>query len=134
MRASTYAKALREALRSRTQDEDVLVEHFVATVRANGHEHLFPGIIKAFGRLAEKEVRSETIEITSATSLAEQEVVEVLKRPEYRELLTASHRRVARHIDENIVGGIIVRAGSRRVDGSYKRALLDIYQEFTNTL
>jgi F-type H+-transporting ATPase subunit delta len=134
MRASTYAKALREVLRSRTHDEDVLVEHFVATVRANGHEYLLPSIVKAFGRLAEKEVRNETIEVTSAHPLSEDDVVGVLKRPEYRDLLTASHRRVARKVDESIVGGVVVRAGSRRVDGSYKRALLDIYQEFTNTL
>lgn len=134
MRASTYAKALREVLRSRILDEDVAIEHFVATVRANGHEYLLPNIVKTFERLAEKEVRSETIEVTSAYPLSEDEVVGVLKQPEHRELLTASHRRVARRVDDSVIGGVVVRAGSRRVDGSYKRALLDIYQAFTSTL
>jgi F0F1-type ATP synthase delta subunit len=134
MRASSYSKALYAALRVHPENEDVVLQQFVGTVKENGHTHLFPKIIKSFARLNAKEEAKETIEVVSASPMTEGDVVALLKQEPYKQLLSAQHKRVVRKTDPNIVGGAVVRAGSVRMDGSHKRALLDIYQNFTNTL
>ena len=134
MRASSYAKALHAALRIHPNNEDVVLRQFVGTVVKNGHAHLFPKIMKSFARQTAKEESKETIEVVSALPMSESDVVALLKTEPYKQLLSARHKRVVRKTDQTIVGGAVVRAGSTRLDGSYKRALLDIYQNFTSTL
>lgn len=134
MRASHYAHALKNMLPDYLGKEDMLLENFAGTVERNGHRHLFPKIVRSFGRILEKEEQSRTIEVTSSKDLSPEDVSALLKKEPFSHALSSDHRKVVRKIDEGIVGGVIVRTGSIRVDASYKRALLDLYQNMTKTL
>ena len=133
MRGTHYAHALQEILKSSPKDEDTLLKNFAGTVVANGHAHLFPKIIKSFERMLAKDVKAGTIEVTSAKPLAQEEVAALLKKEPFKNALSVSHKRVERKVDDGIIGGIVVRTGTTRIDGSYKRALLDLYQSLIST-
>ncbi len=133
MRAAHYAKALHEILKTHKQDEEKMLKHFAETVAANGHAHLFRKIIKSYERMLAKEDKATTIEVTSATPLSTDAVAALLKKEPFKHALSASHKRVERKTDDSIVGGIVVRTGTMRIDGSYKRSLLELYQTLTST-
>lgn len=131
MRASYYAKALREIETSGTIPEEKLVEHFLGVLAQNGHTHMLPNILRSYERMRSKEEAQGTIEVTSATSMAESEVQALLKKDPFRNVLTASHKKVIRKTDPTLVGGVVVRSGTTRYDASYKRMLLELYQSLT---
>lgn len=134
MRASSYSKALHEALLEHPHSEEKLLRQFTETVVANGHVHLFPRIVKSFARMVAKEEQATTIEVVSATELSQEEVVALLKREPFKHALSTRHRRVVRKTDDTLIGGTIVQTETVRIDASFKRALQNIYQNFTNSL
>ena len=128
MRGKYYALALHEVLRTSSTKEETLLQHFIETVRANGHAYLFPKIIRALEGIIAKEIQASTIVVTSAKPLADEKVLALLKKEPFKNALSTSHKKVARKTDDGIIGGVIVRTGTTRIDASHKRALLDIYQ------
>lgn len=128
MRGKYYAQALYEALQASPSKEETLLKHFIETVKRNGHAYLFPKIIRAFEGIVSKEVKKSTIVVTSARPLSDEKVVALLKKEPFKNALSASHKKVSRKTDERIIGGVVVRTGTTRIDASHKRALLDIYQ------
>ena len=133
MRASHYAKALFDLTENGKITDAVLVERVVATATANGHAHLLPKIARSFERIVAQEEKRRTIVVTGATALSQEDVIKLLKREPYSRALSADHKKVVRKTDDTLVGGVVVRAGSLRVDGSYKRALLDLYQSLISS-
>lgn len=134
MRASSYAKALHEALLAHPHMEEKLLKQCAETVVANGHAYLFSRIIKSFARIVAKEEQATTIEVVSATPLTQEEVVALLKQEPFKHALSTRHRRVVRKTDSTIIGGTIVRTETTRIDASFKKSLQHIYQNFTNSL
>lgn len=128
MRATTYAQALRELLAAAPKSEhDGLIERFAATVRRNGHAHLFPAIVRTLERLAQRHAREATLEIVTAEKITHDE----------REKILAAHsapkdRVVAERVDPSLVGGYVLRSRSQRIDASYKRTLFELYQRIVN--
>lgn len=131
MRASYYAKALRAIRVEGAIPEDKLIEHFLSTLAQNGHTHMLPKILRSYARTEAKEASQSTIEVTSAKSMTEAEVQSLLKKDPFRNVLTASHKKVVRKTDATLVGGVVVRTGTTRYDASYKRMLLELYQSLT---
>lgn len=129
MRARYYAKALYDLSLEHEGKEEALMRRFVAAVTANRHTHLLPKIIKSYERIVAKAARMHTIEVTSATPISEADVAALLKKAPFKEALTTLHKRVVRKTDPTLVGGAIVRTGTMRIDGSYKRMLRELYQE-----
>ena len=134
MRASWYSQALYEVLTSHKGDEEKLLKQFKETVIRNGHAHMFPKILRSYERLLAKKQKEATIEVTSATLLSEKAVAELLKKSPYKNVLSTSHRSVGRKVDETITGGVVVRTSTMRIDASYKRMLLELYQKITANL
>lgn len=132
MRASYYAQALYELALAEKGGEEKLIRQFVETVAGNGHAHMLPKILKSYERIAEREVRKSTIEVTSAAPLSEEKVLALLKKEPFKHALTAAHKKVVRKTDDTLVGGVVVRTGAQRIDASYKRMLLDLYQSITS--
>lgn len=132
MRAFHYARALEDLLKEEPKNEEEILRNFFETIEKNGHEHLLKKILRSFTRINQRNLKQSTIEVVTAKPIAETEVQKILKQSPFNKILTTSHKRVARTIDESIVGGIIVRTGSERVDQSYKRALTELYQHITN--
>ncbi len=134
MRARYYAQALYDLALTEKGDEAKLIRQFVETVAGNGHAHMLPKILKSYERIAEKEARKSTIEVTSAVPLSEENVLKLLKKEPFKNALTASHKKVVRKTDDTLVGGVVVRTGRVRIDASYKRMLLDLYQNAIQNL
>jgi F0F1-type ATP synthase delta subunit len=134
MRASYYSRALHALLATAPTSSEKLLKQFTETVVANGHAHLLPKIVRSFEKLTVKDEKASTIEVVSATPLTEAAVAALLKQEPYKLALSPSHKKVVRKTDDAVIGGIVVRTGAMRIDGSHKRALLDLYQNMTNTL
>ena len=128
MRAVHYAEALYSVITDHPKDEEKLIGNFVETLKANGHTHFLPRIIRSILRYHARDEKARTISITSAKELSEKDTQEILRKEPFKNLLSASHRRVERIVDDSVIGGVIVRAKAVRVDTSYKRALIELYQ------
>jgi ATP synthase F1 delta subunit len=133
MRASYYSRALRLAIKEHPHSEEKLLKQFVETVAANGHTHLLSKVVRSFEKLTQKDEKESTIVVTSATQLSEERTLELLKKEPFKHALSTSHKKVIRTVDDSIVGGVVVRTGSVRIDGSHKRALLNLYQSLTSS-
>lgn len=131
MRASYYSRALHAALGEHPEAEAKLLKQFAETVAANGHSYLLPKIIRSFEKLTAKDEKDGTIVVISAIALTAENTQELLKKEPFKHALSTSHKKIVRTVDGSLVGGVVVKTGSTRIDGSYKRALLDLYQHIT---
>ena len=132
MRAAQYAEALYRAAKEHPHKEDALLSNLTETLKANGHTHFLPRIVRSLERFRTRDEKEGTIRITSSRELTEKETQELLRKEPFKNLLDTSHKRVERVVDDSIIGGAIVSTKSQRVDGSYKRALLELYKSITN--
>lgn len=128
MRASHYAQAFHDLATASKMEEGVLARQFVATVAQNGHTHLLRKILRSIERMVRREEKQYTIEVTSAKELSQEEVGALLKKEPFKHALSSAHKKVLRKTDETLIGGSVVRTSTTKVDGSSKRALLDLYQ------
>jgi F-type H+-transporting ATPase subunit delta len=82
-----------------------------------------------FGRLLAREERVLELELTTAVELSDKEAAKVVKQIE-----EASGRSVVatRTVDPDIIGGIVVQAGSVRADASVRRRLDQLREELIN--
>ena len=101
------------------------------TLKAEGRESLFPRIGSAFARIALRESKRSTITLTIARASdeahAKREVKGALKECglEDREIIT--------RIDPSVIGGWRMEGAEHLIDASYKKHLLTIYQQATNS-
>lgn len=133
MRAIYYAQAFYELATAEKREDSKLVEHFVATVARNGHAHLLPQIMRSLEQILRREEKKATIEVVSAKEMTPVQVGTLLKQDLFKHALSPLHKKVLRKTDETLVGGTVVRTGALRIDASYKRALLELYQSLIST-
>ena len=131
MRASHYARALLELSKDEPKNVDTLVERLWQLMQKNGHQHLAKKVLRAFTKMSQREEKMSTIEVITAVPIAETSVQKILKKAPFYNVLSTSHKKVLRTVDESVVGGVIVKTGSRRVDQSFKRSLSELYQHIT---
>ena len=89
---------------------------------AAGNRRLFavPEMIVAFKRLAAKQRGEVTAEVTSAEPLSDAHVADLkaaLKASLGKDVTLSSH------VDPSLIGGLIVKVGSRMIDGSLRTKL-----------
>jgi F-type H+-transporting ATPase subunit delta len=99
---------------------DRTVTNFVKVVARNGRLFALPEIVRAF-RLKAAEARGETTaEVTSATPLSREQVNALAEtlRQKIGKRVTLSE-----HVDASLIGGLIVKVGSRMIDSSLKTKL-----------
>jgi F-type H+-transporting ATPase subunit delta len=79
-------------------------------------------------RLLAREERLLELDLTTAIELTDEEAAGIVKQIEQ-----ASGRRVVatRSVDPNLIGGIVIQAGSRRIDASVRGRLNQLRQELT---
>lgn len=131
MRAAHYAHALEELLKEQPTKETELVERLLTVVHENGHDHLLKKILRSFTKLHERDAKKSTIEVVTSSPITESEVQKLLKIDPFKRILSPDHKHVKRSVDDTIVGGTIVKTGGQRIDQSYKRALIELYQHIT---
>ena len=100
-----------------------LTGNFLRLVAKNRRLFTLPGIIIAFRNMAARQRGEVTAEVTSAHPLSEGQVVE-LKAALHEKL--GKHVTLHAHVNPAILGGLIVRVGSRMIDSSLRTRLMTI--------
>ena len=110
------AKALTAVL----ADADELVRNFVRVVTEKGRATMLDEIMGEYDRLVAAEAKILSVELTTAYELSDDEAAAIVKQIE-----DASGRRVeaARTVDPNLIGGLVLKAGSLEVDSSVRGRL-----------
>jgi F-type H+-transporting ATPase subunit delta len=122
------AHVKQDALRAALADADELVRNFLLLVTEKGRIAEIEEIQEEFERLIAREARVLGLELTTAVELSDEEAAKVV-----RQIEDASGRRVeaTRTVDPAIIGGIVVQAGSQRLDASVRGRLNKLRQELT---
>jgi F-type H+-transporting ATPase subunit delta len=118
----------RDALAALLADADELVRNFLLLLAEKGRIAEIEQIHSEFERLIAQEARVLELELTTAVELSDEEAAQLVRRIE-----DAAGRRVeaTRRVNPNILGGIVVQAGSRRLDASVRGRLNRLRQELT---
>ena len=99
------------------------VANFFKVIASNGRLFAVPAIIAAFRELAAKRRGEVTAEVTSAEPLSETHVAalkEALKGALGKDVTLDAH------VDPSLIGGLIVKVGSRMIDSSLKTKLTSL--------
>ena len=101
-------------------DDDPLFKNFLMLVAEKGRAGEIEEIAGEFERLMAREERRLTVELTTARELTDKEATAIVAQIE-----KAAGRKVeaTRTVDPGIVGGIVLQAGSYRVDASVRGRL-----------
>ncbi len=97
-----------------------LTQRFVGLVGRNGRFFALPGILKAFHNLLAKERGETAAEVISAKPLtkAQMQALETALKS-----VVGSPVSVATRVEPDLLGGLVVKLGSRMVDSSLKTKL-----------
>ena len=101
-------------------DADELIRNFLRLLAAKGRSGQIEQLHEEFERLAAAEERRLEVELTTAHLLSDEDerhIVEQIER--------ASGRKVeaTRNVDPDLIGGVVLQAGSLRVDASVRGRL-----------
>jgi F-type H+-transporting ATPase subunit delta len=107
-------------------DDEPLFKNFLMLVAEKGRAGEIEEIAREFERLMAREERRLTVELTTARELSDDEADAIVSQIE-----EAAGRKVeaTRSVDPAIVGGIVLQAGSYRVDASVRGRLERLRQE-----
>ncbi|MBA2357661.1 MAG: F0F1 ATP synthase subunit delta [Actinobacteria bacterium] len=107
-------------------DADVVFRNFVRLLAEKGRIGQLEEIAREFERLAAAEEGQLEVELTTAFELSDDEAREILGRIEQ-----ASGRRVeaTRTVDPSLIGGMVLQAGSLRLDASVRGRLERLRRE-----
>ena len=109
-----------DVLQQVTEGGDELVTNFVRLLAEKGRAGEIPAIAAEFETLAAAEQQVLDVELTTAQNLSDEEFGRVVGRIEQ-----ASGRKVqaSRKVDPDLIGGIVLQAGSMRLDASVRGRL-----------
>jgi len=109
-------------------DEEVV--NFLRLLAEKGRAGELPEIVDELDRLVAEEERILEVELTTATDLSDVEFGRILGQIE-----NASGRKVqaSRKVDPDLIGGIVLQAGSMRLDGSVRGRLERLRHELTRS-
>ena len=120
--AATKAETLAEILGA----SEELIRNFLRVVALRGRGGDIDDIAREFDALYAAEKKVLNVELTTAYELSDREAQEILDQIE-----KASGRSVeaTRSVDGNLIGGLVLTAGSLRVDSSVRGRLNRLRQE-----
>jgi F-type H+-transporting ATPase subunit delta len=114
------------ALEAVLGDADELVRNFLLLLAEKGRAGQVEEIQREFERLALAEERRLEVELTTAVELDGKEERRIVEQIEH-----ATGRKVdaTRKVDPDLIGGVVLRAGSLRVDASVRGRIERLRQE-----
>ena len=110
------AAALREIL----ADADELVRNFVLLLSEKGRTAELDEIYRELDALVAADAGRLTVELTTAYELSDDEAASIVKKIEQSSGRTVE---ATREVDPELIGGIVLQAGSLRVDASVRGRL-----------
>ena len=119
-----------EILADLAGDETPLFKSFLLVVAEKGRAGEIEEMAAEFERLIAREERRLTVELTTARELTDEEAKAIVAQIE-----KAAGRKVeaTRTVDPDIVGGIVLQAGSHRADASVRGRLERLRQELVRS-
>lgn len=102
-----------------------IATNFVGVLAANGRLSALPDVIRAFSAIAAAHRGEVTAEVTSAHALSETQVAALTAQLKARE---GRDVKVETRIDPAILGGLVVRLGSKMIDSSIRTRLNTLAQ------
>lgn len=100
-----------------------LTANFIKLIARNGRLAALPAIISAFRTLAARDRGEVTAEVASAVALSDDQIAAL------KQTLKASVGKdvaLATKVDPSLIGGLVVKIGSRMVDSSLKTKLSNL--------
>ncbi len=109
-----------------SEGADDLVRNFLRLIAAKGRASQIPGIRDEFQALVDRAQGRVAVELTTAFELSDAEAASIVGRIEQ-----SSGRKVeaTRKVDPELVGGMVLQAGSLRVDASVRGRLQRLRHE-----
>ena len=105
---------------------DPLVRNFLRLLVEKGRAADLDEIGEELSRLVDAEERRVTVGLTTAVELSDDEVREILGRIEQASGLKVE---ATRRVDPDLIGGVVLQAGTLRVDASVRGRLQRLRQE-----
>lgn len=120
------ARAKAEVLTDLLGDADELVRNFLLLTAEKGRIGDIEEMAREFERLVAREERRLDVELTTAFELSDEEAQDLI-----RQIEQASGRKVEakRRVDPNLIGGLVLQAGSLRLDASVRGRLNRLRRE-----
>jgi F-type H+-transporting ATPase subunit delta len=107
-------------------DADELLRNFVLLVSEKGRAGELEEIYRELEALVAAEQKRLTVELTTAYELSDDEAKSILKKIEQSSGRTVE---ATRKVDPALIGGIVLQAGSLRVDASVKGRIEGLRQD-----
>ena len=120
------ARAKAAAVDAVLGDTDPLVRNFMHLILEKGRAAEVEEIAEELERLVAAEERRITVELTTAVELSDDEAREILGQIERSSGLKVE---ATRKVDPDLIGGVVVQAGTLRVDASVRGRLQRLRQE-----
>jgi F-type H+-transporting ATPase subunit delta len=126
----TESRVKGEVLQQVMGEADELVQNFVRLLAEKGRADEISDVVRELEALIAVEQQILDVELTTAQGLSDQEFGRILGQIEH-----ASGRKVqaTRTVDPNLIGGIVLQAGSLRLDASVRGRLERLRQELVTT-
>lgn len=102
-----------------------LTKNFLGVLASNRRLLALPEIIRAFHAIAAAQRGEATAEVTSAHALTDSQVEALRQKLEARE---GRNVKVRTSVDPDLLGGLVVTIGSKRIDGSIRTRLNTLAQ------
>ncbi|MBU6267243.1 MAG: F0F1 ATP synthase subunit delta [Sphingomonadales bacterium] len=102
-----------------------LTKNFLGVLAGNGRLSALPEIVRAFASIAAAQRGEVTAEVTSAHPLSDEQVSALAAKLKARE---GKEVKITASVDPEILGGLVVRIGSRQIDSSIRTRLNSLAQ------
>jgi F-type H+-transporting ATPase subunit delta len=102
-----------------------LTKNFLGVLAGNRRLSALPQIIRAFAAIAAAQRGEATAEVTSAHALSDEQVEQLRQKLEVREGRSV---KMKTSVDPDLLGGLVVTIGSKRIDSSIRTRLNSLAQ------
>ena len=102
-----------------------LTRNFLGVLAGNRRLFALPEIVRAFSAIAAAQRGEVTAEVTSAHALNDDQLAQLSAKLKARE---GKEVKIKASVDPDILGGLVVRIGSRQIDGSIRTRLNSLAQ------
>jgi F-type H+-transporting ATPase subunit delta len=97
-----------------------LTKNFIGVLAANRRLSALPDVVRAFSAIAAAQRGEVTAEVTSAHALSDDQVAALTQKLKVRE---GREIKLKTKVDADILGGLVVRIGSKQIDSSIRTRL-----------
>ena len=127
--AKQYALALFESLaETDPKDSGTVLDNFVKVLAENNDLRLFDEISEEFHKLELNKKGIKQVEVTSAHPLTHENEKEILH--ELNKLVKGEYE-LKKKVDENLIGGVVIRMDDKMIDASVKNNLEQLKNNLT---